>query len=175
MENKYKNSNSDSRLDIVNSRKIYSMSKRSNSHFEFLYNKKILNSKRSQSAIEFMILTGFLLFSFTIFFIAIQGNMSDELKERQALAVKNVAITVQDEINLAFQSSDGYYRKFKIPENINGEGYEINITEGLVYLRTDDGKYAIALPVKNVTGDVKKQPNINVIKKENGEIKLNVI
>jgi len=129
-------------------------------------------SKLSQSAIEFLILTGFLLFSFTIFFLVIQGNMSDKLKERQALAVKNVAITVQDEINLAFQSSDGYYRQFKIPENINGAGYEINITEGLVYIKTYDGKYTTALPVKNVTGEVNKTDNI--IKKEKGVIKLNV-
>jgi len=76
--------------------------------------------KLSQSAIEFLILTGFLLFSFTIFFGVIQGNMSDKLKERQDLAVKSVAITVQDEINLASQSMDGYYRQFKIPEEING-------------------------------------------------------
>jgi len=136
--------------------------------------KNLKKSKLSQSAIEFMILVGFLLFSFTVFFIAIQGNMNDKLKERQALAVKNVAIIVQDEINLAFQSSEGYYREFNIPENINGKGYEINITGGLVYLVTDDKKYAIALPVKNVTGDVKKHPNINFIKKESGEIKLNV-
>ncbi len=130
--------------------------------------------KKSQSAIEFLILTGFLLFSFTVFFLVIQGNMSDKLEERQNLAVKSVAITVQDEINLAFQSSDGYSREFKIPETINGADYKINITEEMIYLRTDDGKYAIALPVKNVTGDVKKQPDINVIKKENGEVKLNV-
>jgi len=152
MKDKCKHSNS--RLNIVNSRKIYSM------------------SKHSQSAIEFFILTGFLLFSFTVFFLAIQGNMSDKLKERQALAVKNIAITVQDEINLAFQSSEGYSRQFKIPEEINGNKYDINITEGVVYVRTLDGKYAIALPVQDVTGEVKK--NMNIIKKENGEVKLNV-
>ena len=150
---KYKSKRSNSRLDIVNSRKIYSM------------------SKRSQSAIEFVVLTGFLLFSFTIFFLAIQGNMSDKLKEQQALAVKNVAITVQDEINLAFQSMDGYSRSFKIPEEINGDKYDINITDGMVYVRTVNRRYALALPVQNVTGDVKK--NINVIKKDNGVIILN--
>jgi len=128
-------------------------------------------SKRSQSAIEFMILVGFLLFSFTIFFLLIQGNMSDKLKERQALAVKNIAITVQDEINLAFQSSDGYSREFKIPEEINGNKYEIILTDGLVYVKTTDGKYAIALPVKDVIGEI--QINTNTIKKENGKIILN--
>jgi len=134
----------------------------------------MIKNRLSQSAIEFMILTGFLLFSFTIFFIAVQGNMNDKIKERQALAVKNVAIMVQDEINLAFQSSEGYYRTFKIPENINGLKYDIEIIEDLVYVKTQDGKYAIALPVKEVTGEVIKGET-NFIKKENGEIKLNVI
>lgn len=131
----------------------------------------MIKSKSSQSAIEFLILTGFLLFSFTVFFVAIQGNMSDKLKERQEIAVKNIAVAVQDEINLASQSMDGYYRQFKIPEEINGKDYEINIIEGLVYLKTLDGKYAIALPVQNVAGDLVK--GTNTIKKENEVVKLN--
>lgn len=133
--------------------------------------KKMVKVKVSQSAIEFFILTGFLLFSFTIFFVVIQGNMSDKLKERQELAVKTVVVTVQDEINLASESMDGYYRQFDIPEEINGKEYEINITDEMVYLRTLDGKYAISLPVQNVSGDVKKETN--TIKKENGVVKLN--
>src|SRR3989344_4450064 len=101
----------------------------------------IKNERHSQSAIEFMILVGFLLFSFTVFFVAIQWNMSDKLSERQALAVKNVAVTVQDEINLASQSSDGYYRQFKLPEEINGREYDIEIIGDIVYVRTVDGRY----------------------------------
>ncbi|MDD5192456.1 MAG: hypothetical protein PHH54_01410 [Candidatus Nanoarchaeia archaeon] len=147
---------------------------KSNSHLYSYINNKLPKYKCSQSAIEFLVLTGFLLFSFTVFFLVIEGNMSDKIKERQDLAIKSVAIAVQEEIDLAFQSSDGYYRQFNIPENINGEEYEINITERAVYLRTNDGKYAIALPVKNVTGDVVKQPEINTIRKENGEVKLNI-
>lgn len=128
--------------------------------------------KNSQSAIEFMILVGFLLFSFTVFFLVVQGTMSDRIRERHNLAVKSVAVTVQDEINLAFQSSEGYYRQFEVPKNINGMNYEINITSGVVYVRTTDGKYAIALPVKNVSGDVQK--TTNTIKKEEGIVKLNI-
>lgn len=149
-----------------------SKSKCSDSRFYFVNLKKIYSkSKRSQSAIEFVILVAFLLFSFTILFLVIQGNMYDKIKERQIFAVKNVAITVQDEINLAFQSSEGYSREFKIPEKINGDNYDIILTDGLVYVNTTNGKYAIALPVKNVIGEIQK--NTNIIKKENGEIILN--
>ena len=133
---------------------------------------KTIRLKLSQSAIEFMILVGFLLFAFTVFFLVIQGNMHDKLNEKDNLAVKSIVITVQDEINLAYQSSEGYYREFKIPEEVNGYEYEIKIIDGLVYLKTNDGKYATALPVQNITGDIKK--GINIIKKENNEVKLNV-
>jgi len=165
--------NANSHLHLAKDNKILSKYKRSTSRFDIVNSRKIYSiSKRSQSAIELLILVGFLLFSFTIFFLVIQGNMSDKLRKRQDIAVKNIVLTVQDEINLAFQSSDGYSREFKIPENINGDKYEINIIDGMVYLRTYDGKYALALSVKNVTGDIQK--NTNIIKKENWEIKLNV-
>lgn len=128
-------------------------------------------NKQAQSAIEFVILIGFILFFFTVFFLAIQGNMADKLKEKQNLAIKEVALTVQDEINLASRSSDGYYREFKIPEKISNKDYDINITEDMVYVRTQDGKSAIALPVATVTGGI--DTGENIIKKENGEVKLN--
>ncbi len=147
------------------------MKRKSNSHFKFLFNKKILNSKRSQSAIEFIILVGFILFFFTTFFLAIQGNISDKLEERKTLRIKEIALAVQDEINLASQSSEGYYREFKIPNDISGQDYEVEIIEEMVYVKTQDGKHAIALPVQNVTGQIEKPDNI--IKKENGVVKLN--
>ena len=116
-------------------------------------------------------LIGFLLFFFTIFFIAIQERMSDTIKEKRDVLVKDIAMIVKDEINLALEASDGYNRKFKIPLDIDGKDYDINLTEGMVYVRIQD-KNAIALPVANVTGNIAK--GTNIIKKENGEIKLNV-
>jgi len=127
--------------------------------------------KKAQSAIELVVLIGFVLFFFTSFIIAIQTNMSDKLSRQDNLAIKEVALTVQDEINLALESSSGYYRTFKLPQKVGSRNYEINIVEEMVYARTTDGKYAIALPVANVTGDV--QIGENIIKKENGKIKLN--
>ena len=128
--------------------------------------------KRSQSAIEFIILVGFLLFFFTVFFLTIQGNISDKLRERTNLRLKEIAVGVQDEINLASQASEGYYREFKIPTTISGLDYEINLTEGVVFIRTSDEKYALSLSVQNTTGDILKGEN-NITKKE-GLVKLNV-
>lgn len=127
---------------------------------------------KSQTAIEFVILVGFVLFVFVAFLLVIRGNTSDKIREKKNQAVKELALTVQDEINLALSSTDGYYRSFNLPETLSGQEYEAEISEGMVYIHTTDNKYAIALPVANVTGDVNEGGNI--IRKENGEIKLNI-
>ncbi len=131
----------------------------------------IIKKLKAQTAIEFVILVSFILFFFTLFFIAIQGNSADKIRERQNLRIKEIALTFQNEIDLALESSDGYYREFRIPDEIDNKDYDISITEDMVYVRTQDNKYAIALPVAKVTGDAVKGSNI--IRKENGEISLN--
>ena len=127
--------------------------------------------KKGQSAIEFVILIGFVLLFFSIFFLATQENMSDKIREKQNIAIKEVALTVQDEINLAFKSSDGYSRKFKLPEKIGNQDYDINIIEDMVYIKTENNKYAMALPIPKITGNIVKGDN--EIKKNGEEVKLN--
>ena len=129
-------------------------------------------NKKAQSAIEFMILVGFVFFAFTIFIMSVQLSNSNRLDEEKNLRIKEIVISVQDEINLAYYSSNGYQREFKIPESINNIEYEINITEGLVYLKTNDGQNAIALPIQNITGNILKGNNL--IKKDNGVVNLNI-
>lgn len=131
-----------------------------------------MHNKKSQTPTEFVILLGFVLLFFIVFFVIIQGNISDKIKEKQALAVKEIALTAQNEINLALEVSDGYYREFKLPENANGQDYNITIIENIIYIKTSDNKHAMILPVINVTGNITK--GMNTIKKENGEVKLNI-
>ena len=148
--------------------------KKSNSRSDIVIKKSILSkSKHSQTAIEFLVVVGFMFFIFTIFLISIQISTSDKIKEERTLKIKEVVTDVHSEINLAFESIDGYYREFTIPENINGLNYNIQIIENLVYLNTTDGKNAIALPVQEITGDINISNNF--IKKDNGIIKLNVV
>ena len=127
---------------------------------------------KAQSAIEFIILIAFMFFFFILLFSIIYENTSEKNKDRKNLLVKEIALGVQDEINLALGSSEGYSRNFAVPEKVDNQEYTINITEGLVYVKTDDGKYSMALPVANVTGNIQK--GNKKIKKENNEIKLNV-
>lgn len=128
-------------------------------------------TKKAQVAMEFMILVGFLLFVFSMFFVSINERMSDKAQERKDLIVKQIAVAVQDEINLASQSIDGYEREFKIPIDISGDNYTVGIVDDLVFVKTSDEKHAIALPVLNATGSIVK--GINKIEKNNGVVSLN--
>jgi len=128
--------------------------------------------QRGQSAIEFVILVGAVLFFFIAFLFAVNQNIADKTRENINLVLKEIALTVLDEINLAADSSEGYYREFEIPEKVINLDYDVNVTEGTIYARTVDGKYAISFPVTNVSGDLQK--GLNVVRKEEGIICINL-
>ena len=129
-------------------------------------------SKKAQSGMEFVILIGFVLVSFTIFFLIIQGNLSDKISERQDKRIKEIALTVKNEINLAFHSSDGYRREFKIPKDVYGKDYNIAINESILFVETTDGKHAIAFSVREISGQIEKYDN--VMTKEHWAVELSV-
>jgi uncharacterized protein (UPF0333 family) len=129
-------------------------------------------NEKGQGALEFLILIGIVIFFLTIFFVAINQNMGDNQKEKRNLAIEDIAISVQDEINLASKSSDGYSREFKVPYNIEGKDYNITIVDDLVYVKTLDDKEALSLPIMEISGQIIKGNNL--IKKENGSVYLNL-
>lgn len=128
------------------------------------------NSK-GQSAIEFVILIMAVLFLFVGLLYFIHGKIADSKAEAVTVAVNEIALTVQDEINLAHGSANGYSRQFFLPPNLNGFEYTANITEGSIYVRTEDGKNAVALPVLEVTGDI--LIGNNLVRKSEGIVYLN--
>ena len=119
--------------------------------------------KRAQSSLEFVMLIGFLMISFVIFFILIESNMSDKLNERSNMKIKEIALTVQSEIDLAHESMDGYRREFTIPYDVYGHEYFITIGENLVFVKSGDGRNQISLPVRAVVGNIIMFENTNKI------------
>lgn len=126
-------------------------------------------SSRAQSAFELLIIIGVIVVFFTTFLIVMLGDMSDLHKKKESLLIKDIAMQVQTEINLASKSSEGYSREFKIPGTIDGNEYEINITDSRVFVRTSQN--SISLNVEECQGDVIK--GTNIIRKINGVIYLN--
>ena len=130
-----------------------------------------LKDNRGQSSIEFIILIGAFSFFFLLFLLVINTEVSDEYWRTRNFAVTEVALQIQQEIYLASQSTDGYYRQFTIPQTIKGSGYSVSLVSGGVYIHTFDGAHALSLPVLNVSGDV--QLGSNTIRRTNGIVYLN--
>lgn len=124
---------------------------------------------KAQGAIEFIIIIGALLFFAISFFIIVQRNIEEKNVEKEAMIVENIALSIQDELALAKQSSEGYSREFNIVETISGKNYELNIINNRIYIKTNIA--SLSFLVVEVNGTIKK--GINKIKKENGQVYLN--
>lgn len=131
-----------------------------------------MDKKKGQSAIEFMIIIAGMMVVFVVLIAVIQLNIGSKGMERKDVAIYEMAQNLQDEINLAAASSDGYSRQFQLPYTILQHNYNIEIDGNLIYINTSDGHHSLAIPTYNVTG----QPvvvGLNNISKRNGVIYLN--
>lgn len=126
---------------------------------------------KAQSAIEFIILIGAVLFIFISLSLVFQQNLQEKNYEKRNQEIFNIAKSVQQEIDIASLAADGYQRTFELPNKIINADYNITITSNFVYIYTLDAKHALSLPVKNVTGQI--QIGNNVIKKTNNIVLLN--
>jgi len=124
---------------------------------------------KAQGTVEFIIIFGFILMFFTVFFAIIQMNINDKNKEKERIIIQNVALDVQDEINLAAEASEGYCREFKIPSNILGKDYEINVSNAHVVVVLDG--FTSTYKSHQVIGEINK--TLNIIRKQNGQVYLN--
>jgi hypothetical protein len=127
--------------------------------------------KKAQSALEFVVLVGFMLFFFVSFIFLLELNMQQKNSEKIDTGVREIALTVQDEINLAHSASDGYSRNFSLPFSILGSNYTAIINARSVYVITEDEKHAISLNVFDVTGQPRQ--GTNMIRNVQGVVYLN--
>jgi hypothetical protein len=129
-------------------------------------------NKKAQSAIEFMIVVIGAMFFMFLLIISLQSETADKMKEQKNIAIKEVADTIVDEINLAHSSSDGYYREFVVSGNVlNGAEYNIYSAGDIIYVSTTDNSSSLAVPVANYTGSIKI--GTNLIRKVNGSVYVN--
>src|SRR4051812_37654088 len=112
---------------------------------------------RGQTAIEFIILFGFLLFVFTMFALAVQQRTSALAIQGQRAELAAIVETVDVEVTQAYMVQDGYARQFELPALANGQQYSVTIAaQRELTVRTPDQEYLRFLAV-NVT--VNGQPS----------------
>jgi hypothetical protein len=80
---------------------------------------------------EFVILTGFMLLAFLVFYIVIQSKLVEANTNNVDSAAKQVELLVVNELKMAESVTDGYYREFELPSKIGGINYAISIMPGV--------------------------------------------
>lgn len=125
--------------------------------------------KKSQSAFEFVALLCFVVFFFLLFYTAIEANISDKIREQNRLVIKDLALSIKNEIDIAYLANNGYTREFNIPLQLGGQSYSANLTSGMIFVKTD--RDSLALAVAKINGSLVQ--GRNVIQKENNEVYLN--
>lgn len=130
-----------------------------------------MKMKKAQTAIEFILLMGFILFFFVTFLGVLNKNQYEKTYEQQRIALKNNVENIQKEITMAWKSSNGYQRKFSIPEKILNLEYNVSIQQEMIYAITEDKKHAIAVSVPKTNGSIQKGEN--TVRKLNDTIFLN--
>ncbi|MFA4953670.1 MAG: hypothetical protein WC584_05590 [Candidatus Pacearchaeota archaeon] len=148
---------------------ILSNSKRSIRALKWNGYKILPNSKRSQSMMEFLSIFIAVFLFFVLFMLVLQENSRGKNLEKESILAKNIVLSVQDEINLAYDSPNGYYREFSVSKTLLGKSYDLILQDNIVYINAS--KIGISYRVMPVNGTIKK--GSNVIRKENGVVFLN--
>lgn len=120
---------------------------------------------------EFFILIGLASLTIMIFIVASLDQIKEFQDKREYTLLKDLALKLQTEINLAATAEDGYQRQFTIPDKLGTTiNYSVVIKNNetlIVY--SDKSLYVISVP--KVIGNITK--NTNTITKSRGVVNLN--
>jgi hypothetical protein len=126
-------------------------------------------TKRAQVAFEFIVLISILFGVLLIFTTFVRDNFSDVQSDTDYYMLKDIALAVKSEFQLAVNLEDGYQRSFFIPFTVDGTEYNITKENGFLLFATADAEYNVNIP--SYTGTVQK--GNNVIVKDEGVIEVN--
>jgi len=124
---------------------------------------------KSQVVFEFVILVSVLFTVLIIFTSFVRDNFSDVQSETDYFKMKDIALSVKSELNLAAALDDGYQRSFFVPLTIDGLEYNISREDGTILFMSGNGEYSVNVPP--YTGSVQKGNNL--IRKSDGVIEVN--
>ena len=127
--------------------------------------------KKSQTAIEFFVLTGLVALTIVIFMLASLDQIKEFQDKKEYILLKDMALKLQAEVTLAATSEDGYQRQFTLPDKLGKTvNYTITIKNNeTIVVNSDISLYAVSIP--KVIGNITK--NTNTITKTGGVINLN--
>jgi len=129
-----------------------------------------MKSKKAQTSMEFVILTGFMLLAFLVFYVVIQAKLVEANRNSIDNSAKQVETLVVNELKVAESVTDGYYREFELPQKVNGMDYTIKIISGVG--NTSEIVVQYYVPQTYVSNSSRVSKGMNNISKDNGLILL---
>lgn len=117
-------------------------------------NKQQTKMRKSQSAIEFVILASFMLLVILGFFALTSSRVLEAKEEGNKKIAENIADLVYREIETAKSVNNGYIRVFTVPKTVNGAAYTINLTDNRELIVTYLGYEYIRFVPSNVSGNL---------------------
>jgi hypothetical protein len=134
-----------------------------------------IRTRKAQTSMEFVILTGFMLLAFLIFYIVIQSKLVEANDNNMDASAEQVELLVVNELKLAESVTDGYYREFELPSKINGIDYNIYITPGVastpeIVIKYNGKERVYFVPQGYVNNNSRVGKGRNNITKSNGLI-----
>jgi len=121
-----------------------------------------------QTALEFVIAIAVALIFGALFLAVANALLSGSAEQERYAALNRIGYTLQDELILASYVSDGYIRRFDMPERAGRFTYTLTSSTNAVTLRS--GSTVITYPLPNATGTFSM--GVNEIRKEDGEVTI---
>jgi len=131
---------------------------------------RINGARSAQVAFEFVILVAVLFTALIVFTVFVRDNFTEVQTDTDYFKLKDVALSVKAELNLAVALDDGYQRAFFIPLTLDGLEYNISRENGFLEFSSANAEYTVSVPPYD--GNVSK--GNNVIRKVDGVVEVNV-
>jgi hypothetical protein len=126
--------------------------------------------RKAQVAFEFVVLVAVLFTALIVFTSFVRDNFTEVQSDTDYFRLKDVALSVKAELNLAIALDDGYQRAFFVPLTLDGLEYNISRENGFIIFSTAGADYSVTVPPFD--GNVTK--GNNVIRKVGGVLEVNV-
>jgi len=124
--------------------------------------------RKSQSAMEFVILASFMLLVFVGIFSLVGARMLEIQEAKSYQLLEDNAESVNKEIKIARSALDGYTRTFLVPLSLDGYPYNISLVADRELVSSFEGyEYVLFLP-DDIEGNL--STGLNKIEKKDGTV-----
>lgn len=128
------------------------------------------NSRTGQSGLEFLVTMALALLLFTATYsVFIEKKQLADQNQRQQDA-EEIADKTAFNLDLALTEGNGYSRSFELPQDIDGEDYNVTIGEEIVLVEYLETSTLATTAVNSIDGTVK--PGENTVKNLEGTINV---